>query len=218
MSGRLIAIGDIHGCSLALEALLKAIDPTPEDTIVTLGDYIDRGPDSRGVIDQLLALEKRCQLIPLLGNHEVMLIGALEVQSTVPFWLRCGGTETLTSYGGWLDSIPEDHLDFVRRTRRFYETDEYLFFHANYDADLSPDEQPDDVLFWNHLTIATPARHKSGKTAFVGHTPQISGKVLDFGHLICLDTFCFGDGCLTAMDVNSREIWQANKAGNGRLE
>ena len=71
--GRTIAVGDIHGCSVALTAVLQAAAPQPEDTIITLGDHIDRGPDSRGVIERLLALAGRCRLIPLLGNHEMLL-------------------------------------------------------------------------------------------------------------------------------------------------
>jgi hypothetical protein len=73
LAGRTIAIGDIHGCRDALAALIDAIGPGPDDTLVTLGDHIDRGPDSRGVIDQLLALASRCRLVPLLGDHEEMV-------------------------------------------------------------------------------------------------------------------------------------------------
>lgn len=75
--GRIIAVGDIHGCSLALAALIQAIGSTPLDTLVFLGDYIDRGPDSRGVIEQIMALGKQCIVVPLMGNHEEMLLAAL---------------------------------------------------------------------------------------------------------------------------------------------
>ncbi len=67
--GRTIAIGDVHGCSAALAALVRAISPTALDTLVFLGDYIDRGPDSRGVLEQVIALAERCSVVPLLGNH-----------------------------------------------------------------------------------------------------------------------------------------------------
>ena len=89
MPTRTIAIGDIHGCSAALDALLDAIRPRPEDTIVTLGDYINRGPDTRGVLDRLIDLGRRCRLVPLLGNHEQML---LEARSGLhpTTWLRHG--------------------------------------------------------------------------------------------------------------------------------
>jgi len=96
---RTIAIGDIHGCSVALAALLESIDPQPDDTIVPLGDYVDRGIDSKGVIDQLIALGDRCRLVPLLGNHEEMMLGAREGRSDFQFWMNCGGITCLESYG-----------------------------------------------------------------------------------------------------------------------
>lgn len=77
MSGRTIAIGDIHGCLAALDALISVIQPGPEDTLITLGDYIDRGPQSRGVLDRLIGLARCCRLVPLVGNHEEALIDAL---------------------------------------------------------------------------------------------------------------------------------------------
>jgi serine/threonine protein phosphatase 1 len=94
--GRTIAIGDVHSCSGALAALVRAIDPTALDTLVFLGDYIDR-PDSRGVLEQVIALGGRCTVVPLLGNHEEMLLAALEGPSELRYWLKFGGTEALVS-------------------------------------------------------------------------------------------------------------------------
>src|SRR5687768_12897056 len=120
MTARTIAIGDIHGCAEALRAVVAAIDPQPTDTLVSLGDYIDRGPDSRGVIEQMLALEKRCRVVPLLGNHELMLLDALQNPYSVGPWRDCGGDATLASYGN-LQKIPGSHVEFVRRCKRYYE-------------------------------------------------------------------------------------------------
>jgi serine/threonine protein phosphatase 1 len=99
---------------------------------------------------------------------------------------------------------------------RYYETDSHLFVHANYDASLSLDQQPDDLLLWEHVVHTLPPRHRSGKTAVVGHTPQGSGEILDLGHLICIDTYCVGGGWLTALDVEAGQVWQANRAGELR--
>jgi serine/threonine protein phosphatase 1 len=66
---RIIAIGDVHGCSAALAALVRAIDLTVQDTLVFLGDYIDRGPDSRGVLEEVIALAERCVVVMLVSNH-----------------------------------------------------------------------------------------------------------------------------------------------------
>jgi len=96
---RVIAIGDVHGCSPALNAILDCVDLAADDTLVTLGDYIDRGPDSRGVIDALLAVAKKCRLIPILGNHEEMLLAVVDGQISPADWLRAGGLATLGSYG-----------------------------------------------------------------------------------------------------------------------
>jgi serine/threonine protein phosphatase 1 len=90
--------------------------------------------------------------------------------------------------------------------------------HANYNPELELSEQPHELLYWMHLHVQFPAAHRSGKMAVVGHTPQKDGNVLDGGHLICLDTYCVGDGWLTAMDLANRRIWQANKAGELRKD
>ena len=119
IAGRTIAIGDIHGCAGALEVLLDLIKPTPDDLIVTLGDYVDRGPESQKVITRLISLQQECQLVPLLGNHEFMLLEALKEQLFFNFWMQCGGKETLASYGGTFDQIPSEHFDFIHRCQRY---------------------------------------------------------------------------------------------------
>src|SRR5690349_17169093 len=99
MTDRIIAIADIHGCAKALASLIEAVEPTEQDTLVFLGDDIDRGPDSRGVVEQVVALAGRCCVVPLLGNHEEMVLAALEGQSELDYWLKFGGMEALASYG-----------------------------------------------------------------------------------------------------------------------
>ncbi len=215
---RTIAIGDIHGCSAALCALLDVIRPRSEDVIITLGDYINRGPDSRGVLDRLIDLSKSSRLVPILGNHDQTL---LEVRSgqRMKFWfLEIGGTATLDSYGSGrdLDLIPEAHYDFLRNCLDFYETDTHIFVHANYFPDIPMSEQPVGMLRWESLRDMTPGPHESGKTVVVGHTSQKSGEILDLGHLICIDTWCCGGGWLSALDVSTGELFQADRNGSIR--
>ena len=219
MPQRVIAIGDIHGCAEALHALLEIVDPTPNDQVVTLGDYVDRGPQSCEVIEQVMELKKRCQLVPLAGNHELMMLDALKSDSPAKydFWLHCGGEETMASYGGETADIPEDHIQFLKSCRRHHEIESHLFVHANYLYQLPLDEQPEHTLFWQHLN-EVPRPHVSGKKAVVGHTPQLTGEILDLGHVVCVDTFCFGSGWLTAYDVLSGDSWQVDKMGNVRLD
>jgi serine/threonine protein phosphatase 1 len=108
------------------------------------------------------------------------------------------------------------HLDFFHGCRPFYETDSHFMVHANYDPILPLDEQPDRLLLWEHVVYTIPPRHESGKTAIVGHTPQISGEILDLDHLIGIDTYCVGGGWLTALEINTRQIWQADREGRLR--
>ena len=213
---RTICIGDIHGCSSALQRLIEQVQPGWDDRVVLLGDYIDRGPDTRDVIEQLWKLQDRSNLVPLQGNHELMLLRALHQPAQFDGWLQFGGAETLASYGGSLESIPADHFDFFRNCRPWFETETHLFVHANYDPDLSLSQQPETLLFWQHLSEFLPSPHCSGKVAIVGHTPQPNGEILDMGHLVCLDTHCYDGGWLTAMDVQTGKFWQANQEGSVR--
>ena len=208
-----VAIGDIHGCSTALRTLLETIAPRPQDTIVTLGDYVDWGPDGRGVIELLIGLSKQCNLVSLLGNHEEMLLEALESDSMMRSWLELGGEETLSSYPyqGSDDILPKEHVEFIRNCRHFYETATHIFVHANYDPKLRLDQTGRTTLAWKFIDDEQDQRHVSGKTVVVGHTPQVSGLVLDLGFLICFDTDCSRGGWLTALDVRSRLVTQANQ-------
>ena len=126
-----------------------------------------------------------------------------------------GGHATLASYGR-IQNIPPEHIDFCRRCKRYFETANHFFVHANYQYDVPLDEQPDYLLFWEHLHFLTPRPHDNGKRAIVGHTSQKSGEILDLGHVVCIDTFCHGGGWLTALDIDSGQVWQADREGGLR--
>lgn len=211
--GRTIAIGDIHGCIAALDALLREIKPANDDTLVFLGDYIDRGPDSAEVVRRVVGLHTMCEVVTLQGNHEAMLLMGIDDPSQLDFWLTYGGKETLASYGNSIEDIPEEHVTFFRECKLYHEIDDFFFVHANYTPTLPLEDQPEYAMLWEHLTAHLPAQHVSGKRAIVGHTPQSSGEVLVLEQLICIDTHCYGDGYLTALDVESQTIWQADKEG-----
>jgi serine/threonine protein phosphatase 1 len=224
MAGRTVAIGDIHGCPDALAAVLEAVAPSRDDTLVLLGDYIDRGPNSRGVLDRLLALRGRCRLVPLLGNHEEALLDALRDSSSLRRWLTMGGADTLRSYG-WVsggprralaDWFPKAHKEFLGGCRGYYETPSHLFVHAGYVPELALPEQPGLALRWRVTDATTAVPHSSGKVAVVGHTPQSSGEILNLGFLVCIDTNCVRGGWLTAFDVSTGRVWQADRCGKLR--
>jgi serine/threonine protein phosphatase 1 len=214
---RTLAIGDLHGCALHLNRLLAAIEPAVDDTLIFLGDYVDRGPDSHGVINRLLELQKSHSCIFLKGNHELMMLRSRTDKSEHRMWLQVGGAQTLGSYGsapgrsGTLADVPKEHWDFLEACRDYYETESHIFVHANLEPETPVAEQEELYLFWEFLD--KPVAHCSGKTMICGHSSQKSGEVLDFGSAICIDTFAYGGGKLTALDVEKREYWQADVLG-----
>ncbi|MGI9518139.1 MAG: aminotransferase class I/II-fold pyridoxal phosphate-dependent enzyme, partial [Pirellulaceae bacterium] len=214
MPNRTIAIGDIHGCVDALQSLLDVIQPDPTDTLIPLGDYVDRGPRSADVVNLMTELISVCTLIPILGNHEIMMNNALKNRREFEFWLFNGGKSTLQSYGGDMNNMPMHHRTFLNFCKRFHETENHIFLHAAYDPRLEMRQQPDELLFWQHVDENfIPEPHYSGKTIVCGHTPQIDGGVLDLGHIKIIDTFCYGDGWLTAYDIDTGEYIQARADG-----
>lgn len=214
---RTFAIGDIHGCSRALDVLLDALHLRPGDTIVTLGDYINKGPDSKGVIERLLALYQMGQLIPLRGNHEQVMLQAYSNPNQASLWSGTIGQKTLASYGNLgkpatLTDIPAHHLYFIAHScLNFWETEDHLFVHANLHPHLSLAQQSGECLFWQKFQRVQP--HDSGKTLICGHTSQKNGQPVNLGHAICIDTWACGNGWLTGLDVRSGKIWQANQQG-----
>jgi serine/threonine protein phosphatase 1 len=216
---RTIAIGDIHGHATALKALVLAIEPQSDDTLVFLGDYVDRGPDSRGVLNQVIELSERLKVVPLMGNHEESMLAARTRQSNLEFWLTpiCGGRTTLQSYGPTLDLslIPPEHFRFLEGLRRYHETDTHFFIHASYAPNWRLDQHNSRTALWLDLKNL-PGPHYSGKIAVVGHTPQMDGKILDLDYLMCIDTGCGFGGVLTALDVTGGQIWQVDEQGRLR--
>src|SRR5262249_15743692 len=162
-------------------------------------------PDSHAVIERLLALHGAGQLIALRGNHDDMMLNAC-MGGDVGMWLFCGGEATLHSYGidpdyPRLDLVPDEHLAFLRDVSvPYYETDSHFFVHGSVIADVPLDQQPDHILYWEK--VYTPTPHFSGKVMVCGHTRQESGRPLDWGHAVCIDTGAYmGDGWLTCLEV-----------------
>jgi serine/threonine protein phosphatase 1 len=206
MSERIIAIGDVHGCLKTLKALWKKLEPHKDVPHVFIGDYIDRGPDSKGVVDYLLEIKDERNCIFLRGNHEQMLLDALE-QGDSYNWMLNGGETTLKSYGEdvLVRDIPEEHIRFYRNTKLFHETSDFFFVHAGAPPHKTLEESKDDsraqqFFLWgrDHLNVfETPWE----KTVVFGHTPRpfpIKKK-----KMIGIDTGCvynkIGYGKLTAV-------------------
>jgi serine/threonine protein phosphatase 1 len=216
---RTLAIGDIHGCYVALTRLLELVEPRADDTIIFLGDYIDRGPASSAVVELLVNWAAKSKAIFLRGNHEVMILAARKDDLKAISWQNCGGFEALVSYdaandSNWTVKIPKSHWEFFIRTAPYWETETHIFVHACLDPEANMDDQPDWWLFWEHVNRLKP--HKSGKRIICGHSTQPSGDILDLGFAVCIDTGATTGGWLTCLDVTSGRWWQANEKRESR--
>lgn len=134
---RTVAIGDIHGCFLALDTLLDMIAPQPGDHIVVLGDFIDQERETRETINRLMQLASECRITYLMGNHEEVLLNTLEDPGSIECWMHCGGISKLNScrFGGSVKDIPAEHLDFIRKAKPYFENEEFILRHAAPDTD-----------------------------------------------------------------------------------
>ena len=221
MAGRLLVIGDIHGFLTPLNLLLDHLKPDFEDTLVTLGDYIDRGPQSKDVLFKLIQLKTLTNLQMLIGNHDLMFLESIHFKRFNTDWLLYGGLQTLESFG--IDLANPDFqlfdakiVDFLKsECSRYWEDEKHIFVHAGVDPSLPLDQQTDKLLFWDKLD-PNFCGHQSGKKVVCGHTRQISGEPLNLKNLLCLDTNVYGGGWLTCCDLNSMEYWQANALGEFR--
>jgi len=209
--GRTLAIGDIHGCDVALETLLSNMQPTDDDTVVVLGDVVDRGPNTKRVIELLLELQTTCRLKLIAGNHEEMMLNALN-RHDMFFWLNFGGHETMLSYGGPLDDIPPTHVDFLKAALTYYETEREIFVHAGLDPNVPLPQQTPDLLRWYKLD-GSETPHSSGKRVVCGHTSQKSGMPIVGDGWVCIDTWVYGEGWLTCLDVGTDALYQARQTG-----
>lgn len=218
------AIGDVHGCLIAMDTLLQALALEPDDELIFLGDLIDRGSDSKGVIDRILQLRQQRTVHVIQGNHEEMVLIARDLPGYARAWLQFGGVETLASYGwnrgieqGWIEAIPQAHWSFLKNDLiDAFEQDGHLLVHGSVDESLAIAEQPWNELRWKKWDEPKP--HNSGNIIVCGHTPQMDGKPLSIGHAICIDTWVYQDGWLTALELGSHEYVQSNNFGEVRRD
>jgi diadenosine tetraphosphatase ApaH/serine/threonine PP2A family protein phosphatase len=218
--GRLFAVGDIHGCDQELGAMLAAIDPQPADKVVFLGDYVDRGPSPKGVIDRLIDLRDaaRCQVIFLRGNHEDMFLSFLgEHGSHGEAFLFNGGRTTLASYGVRAgvprnrvpEMLPAPHLEFLRALELCHVVDPYVFVHAGISPLHPLEQQREEDLLWIREEFIRN-RHRLSKTVIFGHTPQ--REVLwHLPYKIGLDTGCVYGNKLSCLELTSGVLLQVDR-------
>ncbi|MFM6832268.1 MAG: metallophosphoesterase [Novosphingobium sp.] len=223
---RVYAIGDIHGRLDLFDLLLDTIRDDsaargPADTwLVLLGDLIDRGPDSYGVVERAMELAEGGKLRVLAGNHEEMLLGSMTDKETLRHFLRHGGKETLFSYGLTFedysasnleslharvaDLIPRNHVEFMRGMENLIEFGDYLFVHAGIRPGVPLDQQMVPDLRWirrEFLDHAEPHSH----VVIHGHT--ITDDPVVRPNRIGIDTGAFASGRLTAVGLEGGDRW-----------
>lgn len=223
----LYAVGDIHGERERLRELLAQLPLQPGDRFVFVGDYVDRGPDSRGVVDVLVELDSRFPCVFLLGNHESMFLDFLGWRRPEYFggdaFLANGGARTLASYG-YFDCedpdplrfrLPPVHEDFYRRLKLHHQEGDYLFVHAGIGSQLLDERDLDfalkhvrhEDLLWDRSGIDLP--HALGVTIVYGHTPNLDFQVRwNPPFSIGIDTGAVYGGRLTAIRLPDETLFQ----------
>ena len=212
---KIFAIGDIHGCLEKLEELMeKMVVDRQRDTLVFIGDYVDRGKYSREVVDYLIRLQGDYQnVICLRGNHEKMFMDYLEGVNE-GLYLGNGGRATLESYGILLSDdieerkakIPAEHMKFFQSLLPYYETDQYIFVHAGLRPELPLRDQSIDDLLWIRFEFIEN-ENDFGKTVVFGHTPMKN--LLINRNKIGIDTGAVYGGKLTSVELPEIKIHQA---------
>ncbi len=215
MDKKFVAIGDIHGCVRSLKTLWNKLKPHKDAIHVFIGDYIDRGPDSKGVVDFLLDVRHDRECVFLRGNHEQMLLDAL-LNNEQQNWMYNGGDVTLNSYNNPrnVSEIPESHITFYKETKFYHESENYFFVHAGAPPHQTLEQSKQDsrsehFFLWGreHLNaFETPWE----KTVIFGHTPR--PYPIRKPNMIGIDTGCvyneLGYGKLTAVVLPEAQFIQ----------
>jgi serine/threonine protein phosphatase 1 len=197
------AVGDIHGSLDKLKGLIAACCKHADGrdmSLVFLGDYIDRGWQSAGVVRFLMSLELETpeRIIALKGNHEAWALSVLDDSTALSVWLRNGGGATLSSYGvNDVGDLPRAHLNWMRALRLSYDDGRRFFVHAGVNPALPLDAQKEEDMLWIREPFLTDDR-EYGRLIVHGHTPLVAGVPELCGNRLNLDTAAVFGGPLTA--------------------
>ena len=183
---RYIVITDIHGEREKLDSVLSQIEMRPDDVFVFMGDYIDRGPDSRGVVDRIIELGETHKCVYLMGSHEYALLHAKTDDYYQFLFDNYGGPATVRSYGSF-ENIFKVHGDFFRNLKFYYLTDNYLFVHAGINPDYSLEEQDETDLVYIRSAFYN-RKHNLPQKIIFGHTEFDKPLIQD--DKICIDLGC----------------------------
>jgi serine/threonine protein phosphatase 1 len=221
---RLYVIGDIHGRSDLLDRMATAIKrdlgphPTDESLTVTLGDYVDRGPDSRGVVERLMRNPFSMPYVALRGNHEQLFMSFLTAPTVGPAWRDLGGLETLHSYGipvaslmmgnnfenaaqAFRQTVPGSHVKFLSSLNNSLTVGKYFLCHAGVKPGVPLERQQPEDLLWIRESFLTSNKN-FGKIVVHGHTP--CEQVEELPNRINIDTGAYATGRLTCLVAEPR--------------
>jgi serine/threonine protein phosphatase 1 len=224
-------IPDIHGCAKTLKALVEQLQPSKEDLLIFLGDYIDRGPDPKGVVDFLMQLKADGQkMITLRGNHEEYLLLAFEKDKELnksfffnrkknhlyEKWMRHGGTDTMESFGiSKLKELPQKYLDWFEQLELYTQQENYFIVHAGLNFERRDPLEDEHAMLWSRSFIAQPEKI-GGQVIIHGHVPVslsfIQDRITDkTSKYIPLDNGCYlngneGMGNLVAFELTTKKL------------
>ena len=198
--GRIIGISDIHGEYEKLCRVLEKITPKKDDTIVFMGDYIDRGKKSRDVVDKIIDMKTVCNCVYLTGSHEYAMLHAKSDEYYNYLFWNYGGDATAESYGGF-DNIMKIHGDFFNSLKFYHIIGKYLFIHAGVKIGVPLEEQSEEDMVYIRSAFYTKPHHLPYKIIF-GHTEFDTPQVQE--DKICIDTGCgkYKNAPLTAIVID----------------
>lgn len=216
-------ITDIHGCLLTFKALLDTINFSTQDKLFLLGDFIDRGPDSKGVIDTIIELKKNGYNVECIrGNHEEAMLKSRYDQSHGTSWWTWGGKEALASFGHSnlleLNKVENDYWNWLNELPHFIEEEEYIMVHAGLNF-AAPDPMNDyeNMLWIRHWYNHINYRWLANRKIIHGHTPTSEAQIklmlknLDQDRYIGIDNGCFknvdGQGQLCAFELTNQKLF-----------
>ncbi|MBK3665311.1 serine/threonine protein phosphatase [Bradyrhizobium diazoefficiens] len=222
---RIYAISDIHGCAHLLQPMLRVIDADvarsrpPYAIEIFMGDYIDRGPDTRATLDILIERSRRGNAVFLKGNHEAFLVKVFEDPSLFEDWLRVGGAQTLMSYGlappdltrdepetilrNLMRVMPMEHLQFLDNLRLSFTCGDFFFVHAGVRPGVPLAEQRERDLLWIRDEFLR-SDERFGKYIVHGHTPVRNAEFLE--NRVNIDTGAYATGNLTLMSIQGSRM------------
>lgn len=211
---RTFAIGDIHGCIKTFEKLLfNEIQIQETDNIYCIGDYIDRGKKSKEVIDLILQLNRYgYQIYTIRGNHEQMMLDAIDNEAAMGIWMMNGGKVTMQSFGiKSLNDLSEIYVSFLNQTEFYLKTEQYIFAHAGLNFEIENIFEDKEAMLW--VRDSNPQQPALGNKLMIhGHTPETLKYILNQkGNCINIDGGCVYIhikhlGNLVAIDLNERKF------------